>query len=225
MRLEKINKLINDGTDIELVKQSLALYFQEKEKNLYFENLFKEYENLFREDIKIVSTDEDGNQAIIYKKAYKEDVISFEQYKSETRVLIEAVAQEVDENGLVVVEAVQEVIKLMRPFIAKENYNEEIDTYLLSNEKYKAIESKKKQEALENLIITTSSGKRFYVNEASSLDLIKAERLAIKNNLPDEYETLWKTPGGVMNVTVKDITEAIDKSLEEKARIIGVTNV
>lgn len=75
----------------------------------------------------------------------------------------------------------------------------------------------RKAELLSNIIVTTTSGIRFYADDTSRNDLSNAMLLSSA----DTDTTLWKTPDGVKLVTVLDIKEALRLGLEEKGRIVG----
>lgn len=77
-----------------------------------------------------------------------------------------------------------------------------------------------KDEALSNVIVTTSSGKRIYADSNSRTDLLSA---IISAQAAGITETMWKTPDGMVLITLQDMQEAVMLGLQEKGRIIGVT--
>lgn len=86
---------------------------------------------------------------------------------------------------------------------------------------------KSKEEQLNSLIITTSTGKRFYADPDSRTDLVDVVLEGIINNMPDEYTTEWKTasrPEGTNfeTVTFAELKEAKRLALEAKGQIVGV---
>lgn len=101
----------------------------------------------------------------------------------------------------------------------------------LQNEKQlakaKANETVEKIEALANLIVTTQSGKVFYADTESRVDLNDAIRKAEKENLSN---TPWKLAEAfegerVVIVTLEEIREAADLALLAKASIVGVIQI
>jgi ribosomal protein S4E len=107
------------------------------------------------------------------------------------------------------------------------HYNEDMTVDIATIEaeateqQYQEVKKQKIAE-LGRLIVTISTGKRFYADPESRTDLVSAAMETLENNIPDSYEIEWKTPDGIMNVTASEIREAKRKALEEKARIIGV---
>jgi hypothetical protein len=88
----------------------------------------------------------------------------------------------------------------------------------------KAVE---KTEALAKLTVTTSSGKVFYADTESRVDLNDAIRKAEKENLAD---TPWKLAEEfegerVIIVTLEEIREAADLALSAKGTIVGVIQI
>lgn len=82
-----------------------------------------------------------------------------------------------------------------------------------------------KARLLSKLIVTISSGKRFYCDPTSRADISDAILEAQDMGAPDNFETQWKTKDGVMNVTVLELKEARRLGLEAKANLVGVVNV
>ena len=101
----------------------------------------------------------------------------------------------------------------------------------LQNEKQlakaKANETVEKIEALAKLTVTTSSGKVFYADTESRVDLNDAIRKAEKENLAN---TPWKLAEEfegerVVIVTLEEIREAADLALSSKGSIVGVIQI
>lgn len=91
------------------------------------------------------------------------------------------------------------------------------DVVLAATEFYNAI---RKTELLGNIIVTVTSGVRFYADDVSRNDL---SNVLLLSNV-DTDTTMWKTPDGLKLVTVLDIKEALRLGLVEKGRIIGAIN-
>ena len=84
-----------------------------------------------------------------------------------------------------------------------------------------------KEEQLSKLIVTISSGKRFYADPQSRTDLDGAVLHGFINNAPDTLQENWKTasrPEGAdfEIVTFAEMKEASRMALEAKGQIVGV---
>lgn len=84
-----------------------------------------------------------------------------------------------------------------------------------------------KTEALAKLTVTTSTGKVFYADTESRVDLNDAIRRAEKENI---LETVWKLAEAfegerVVIVTLEEIREAADLALSTKGSIVGVIQI
>jgi len=75
----------------------------------------------------------------------------------------------------------------------------------------------KKEILLDNIIVTVSTGHRFYADQKSRVDLQNAIALQDMwkgNTIP------WKTPDGWIQATLEELKEAIALGLKEKEKII-----
>lgn len=79
-----------------------------------------------------------------------------------------------------------------------------------------------KQEQLNSLIVSISNNKRFYADPESRTDLMAVVIEAQRVNAANDYTIEWKTPDGIITVTLADLKEASALALTEKAKIIGV---
>ncbi len=83
-----------------------------------------------------------------------------------------------------------------------------------------------KEKSLSSLTVTITSGKVFYADPNSRADLVDVVIEGILNNMPDDYQTEWKTvsrgTAPFELVTFSELKEAKRKALEAKASIIGV---
>ncbi len=83
-----------------------------------------------------------------------------------------------------------------------------------------------KEESLSRLTVTITSGKVFYADPNSRTDLVDVVIEGMLNNMPDDYQTEWKTVSRGAEpfelVTFAELKEAKRKALEAKASIIGV---
>lgn len=89
--------------------------------------------------------------------------------------------------------------------------------------RYTQLAEKEKLEALSNLTVTTSTGKVFYANTESRVDLNDAIRKAEKEHLSSTYWKLAKEFEGqrIVSVTLEEIIEASDLALVAKGTIVG----
>jgi hypothetical protein len=175
--LKRAKEQLKANKNVELVKQSLALHYEEVDRNKFYEDMATEYYGIYpttrvmtdeeklandtieledgtaevitREPdiegneyvypevaIEYVTVDEDGNEVVT------EGYVTLEEYKNETRVVTEAIEEvvELDEEGfeVIVQPYVAEVTELVRPFVAKDNYDEEVNgSDLLPKHSYK----------------------------------------------------------------------------------------
>ena len=91
----------------------------------------------------------------------------------------------------------------------------------------KQLDEQVKTEALAKLTVTTSSGKVFYADTESRVDLNDAIRKAENENLAN---TPWKLAEAfegerVVIVTLEEIREAADLALSAKGSIVGVIQI
>jgi hypothetical protein len=80
-----------------------------------------------------------------------------------------------------------------------------------------------KEEVLGKLTVTTESGKVFYSDSDSRIDLAEAIRVAIDTN---QTSTMWKLAedfegARIVSVTLEEIKEASTKALVTKGSIVG----
>ena len=85
-----------------------------------------------------------------------------------------------------------------------------------------------KQEALDTATVTISTGKVFYADAISRIDLISACQEALENSLQDDYESDWKLAEPIdgkqiVLTTVAEIREARSLALRFKGGEVGVS--
>ena len=78
-----------------------------------------------------------------------------------------------------------------------------------------------KEEQLNSLIVTISSGKRFYADPQSRTDLDGAVLHGYINNALDTLQEDWKTADGWQLVTFAEMKEASEMALKAKGKIVG----
>lgn len=124
-------------------------------------------------------------------------------------------------NSNIEYEMVKEWLKNKKNKIEPEFTTEELEAQA------KQLAEVEKTEALVNLTVTTSSGKVFYADTESRVDLNDAIRRAEKENLSS---TSWKLAEAfegerVVIVTLEEIREAADLALSAKGSIVGVIQI
>ena len=80
-----------------------------------------------------------------------------------------------------------------------------------------------KAQQLENIVVTTSTGKKFYGNAEARNDINNAITLGQANGI---NETPWKLAEAidgkrVVIVTIQELVEALYLALQEKGKIVG----
>lgn len=78
-----------------------------------------------------------------------------------------------------------------------------------------------KEEKLNTLIVTVNN-KNFYADPDSRVDIMTTIMVAESQGSTDTAETNWKTPDGIISVTLLELRQANQKAIEAKAGIIGV---
>lgn len=143
------------------------------------------------------------------RSSQEQEVVSI--YPTETHVLVN--------KREVTIDSMDGVATLQYEYdcVVVENAQMYADVVLAATEFYNTL---RKAELLGNIIITTTSGIRFYADDISRNDLSNAILLSSV----DTDTTMWKTPDGLKLVTVLDIREALRLGLEEKGRIVGAIN-
>ena len=147
------------------------------------------------------------------------DFISYDVWMAED--VVTQVAQDAvyDTDGITVITpAVPEIRELVRPFVAPDVLESELDDYLASNAEYKAHLDSEKDKQLSRVTVTTTSGKEFYADPLSRVDIADAVQVAINSGLTS---TSWKLVSGWTTVTLDEMKEAQRLGLEAKGAIIG----
>ena len=217
---------------LQLIKNSIRLYLQAEDKRSFYTTLRDEYDILYPSTKEVITTDEDGNEVtttevIDYHKydadgneiGYIDGYITYDEYINETRVVTEPIEATYDVDGNILTEAVEEVTELVRPYVATTITDTDIETKLNALDEYKAYKNRNKVEALKRLTVTTSSGKEFYADAESRVDIADAIGVGIDNNLTT---TMWKCKSGLIEVTIDELKEARLLALTAKGGIVGI---
>lgn len=254
--LKRAEAQIVNNKGIELVRNSLALHYEEVHKAEFNQSVMEEYYTLYpiyrdmtdeeREEYindnfmdRDGELDYNGEELPQIEIDYSEDenYITLEDYINETRVVVEAVEGEYDEDGLVIVEPVAEVTEMVRPFVPKDNYDEEIDAYLDSSELYAKRVKVDKEKVKAQLVVEhntvpydADSGSINYMSATIAVANFKfIQALAQDPDLAPIYDAIYKETTGwknaeneVSEVQFESIGEALHKSMLEVGSIIGV---
>ena len=183
-------------------------------KDAFDKAMRAEHESLY--PLKIQDgVDEFGNAVMADNPNY----IDYELWMAEDMVTQVAQDAVYDADGITVVTpAVEEARELVRPFVAPEALESELDEYLASSVEYKAYLSRVKKEKLGIVTVTTISGKEFYGDAESRVDISDAIAIAYREG---QTSTMWKLVSGWTSVTVSELEEAQKLSLEAKGTIIA----
>lgn len=134
--------------------------------------------------------------------------------------LLRAKSQEFN-TSLQEFEHIIEQCKINFVYPTTEEINKELQLQL------KQLVEQTKTEALAKLTVTTSTGKVFYADTESRVDLNDAIRKAEKENLSNAPWKLAEEFEGerVVIVTLEEIREAADLALSAKGTIVGVIQI
>ena len=163
--------------------------------------------------IEYITTDADGNEI-----RTPLDYVTYSEWLAETKIVTPAVDEVVDADGMVTTPAVEAVTELVREFVPKADYGTEIDTYLANSDAYKARCKKDKVEALKRLTVTTASGKEFFADSESRVDISSAIAVADRNSIT---ENQWKLKTGWELVALDEMKEAEYLALTAKGQIVS----
>ena len=183
-------------------------------KDAFDKAMKAEHESLY--PLKIQDgVDEFGNAVMVDNPNF----IDYELWMAED--VVTQIAQDTvyDTDGITVVTpAVEEVRELVRPFVAPEVLESELDEYLANSTEYKVYLDAEKDKKLSRITVTTASGKEFYADPLSRVDIADAVQIAIDSNLTS---TSWKLVSGWAIVTLDEMKEAQRLGLEAKGAIIA----
>jgi hypothetical protein len=222
--LAVLNKLIKE----ELLKQDRAKFDADMREE--YDELFPEYRletdeeiNKRIEDVVIPTGNMPDDIDIQPMRVYfdysqDENYVTFEQYKNETIVIQEAVEEVLDEEGMIVTPAIQEVTELVRTYIPIEVTDEMIQSELDKLPEYKEYLSKQKQDKLNNLYVTVNE-KVFDAHLEARLNMATAIQAS---SLTNQTETQWKMyDNSVQTVTIGELQQALILALTEVGKTIG----
>lgn len=197
--LENIELALKKGK-IKGAKILLTEYFKKQHKPNWLKEREKEYLTL-------------ESPSLSFKDWLKETKKTFSHYESEI----------IDEQ-----EIQTPIYKyvLIREYIPKDDFSEEIEQYLNDSVEYGKYLKKLKQDKLERAIITVSSGVRFYADPESRTDLLNAWIVAKSNGWDEDLSITkaWKTADGIKEINFLDLNEAITLGLDKKGKIVGAIN-
>jgi len=95
----------------------------------------------------------------------------------------------------------------------------DIADFKITDADYKAYSKNLVGITLSRLIVTISTGKRFYADPTSRADLADVISILIENGI---VEYLWKTADGIILVTIAELREARMMGLQAKGDSVGV---
>lgn len=214
MRIEKVNKLIEDGY-LDEARQGLKEYYLALDYADWKKTRQVEYDVLFKTKEVVIEATEEVEASSHFD--YIDDCISFNDWLNETKTVLIGTETREDDNGVTYEKEIfeEQLIRVYTPTNVTTLVNDYLKPY---------IDNLSKEEQLKNLEITEiSNGLQFYTDDKSLLDLMSADREAEKLGATDADSTLWKTVDGIKQVTIADIRKAISTRLSNKAKIVGVS--
>jgi hypothetical protein len=90
------------------------------------------------------------------------------------------------------------------------------------------LSAKKAQEQLtkkmfnNNGVVKIANGKEFYMDQNSRIDILSSILISLVNPELTTDTISWKTPNGVVDVTLVDLTEALLTSMHERKKLVGL---
>lgn len=135
--------------------------------------------------------------------------------KLQGKTLVNFDVIEVERNGIVNYNYEQAILQIDAP-------QELIDSTIA--QVTEQILRKRKQVELDNIKVITASGKVFYGDPISRADIGDAIKLGENRGQTTTFWKLAEEFNGekIVEVTIEELSEALELSLTEKARIIGV---
>jgi len=185
----------------------------EEEKQQGYQELLLEDENLLFEDVVF--------NPIRINYSENEAFQTFQDWLHGVNIITEYEAATYDENNNILTEEIKEVTEPIHNYVAPDNFDDEINSWLSNNTQNKERLDLIKKDKLSRLIVEVN-GFKFYADNESRLDIIIAIQEAEKQGLTDDYTTMWKTADGISNVSLGDLRQVPKLALEMKAQIVGV---
>lgn len=165
--------------------------------------------------------DVDGITIIAYEQIPNPDYIDFDTYMAETEQVEVGTKDILDEDGITVIgtEPIYED-RLIRQYI---EVVVDIEGWKATSELWKGYLDAIKDDTLNRLTVTTSSGKVFYADPTSRSDLTDAILLGQSAGIT---ETAWKLAKEFNGsryavVTITELAEAAMLALQTKGQIVG----
>jgi len=249
--LEDVERVINKGKKQEVLDTFVASYLQGLEKDKWVEAIKAEHETLYPKQLpnpdyvaplpqRIVNPSYvEGGEAPywISNPDYVEpldefidnpDYIDFDTWINETEEVQVGTKDVLDEDGLTVIGT--EPIYEDRAIRVFEDVPVDVEAWKSTSEIYKNYLDGVKDEALNRLTVTISSGKVFYADPTSRSDLTDAILLGQASGIT---ETAWKLAEPldgvppidgkerIYLVTVQELAEAGMLALQAKGKIVG----
>jgi hypothetical protein len=199
LHLDRALRQIKKGKSESQIKDSLSLHFQGEDEKAFLASELAEYKSLYYETI-VIAEEIDVDTLEVIREA--SEITSRIGNSPE---FIDWVSETKEEQ-------------FVRPqFIAKDNYDLEVQDYLDNSVGYSKSTHSIKQDLLNRATVTTASGKVFYVDPASRIDINDAIGIAIEDNLTT---TMWKLVSGWEEVALDELKEARKLALTNKATIV-----
>ena len=233
---KKINRMIEDNRPLSAIQSELKAELLKQDKATWTSEKREEYELLYPRtrdetieeyDNRIGELDYDDENLIIPTRGqveinYSEDenYLTVTDWLSETIVITEAVEATYDEDGMILTEAVAEVVELVREFVAPEVTEDMLDAYLNTNDGYLKYLKSESNKVIESMTITISSGKEFDANELARVNMMSA---VISSEFAGLTETSWRLANNETTVvTLNELKEAVMLALVKFGQLKGI---
>ena len=136
----QIDRVIAMGKPIAVIRKLVETELLKQDKATWNNEKQEEYDALYYEDIEYIEVvqNDEGNDVEVTKTKteLKLTAPTFTDWLKETKTIIEAVEATYDEDGTILIEAVVEIVELVREFVAPEVTEAMLDSCLNSNYDY-----------------------------------------------------------------------------------------
>ena len=220
----QIDRVIAMGKPIAVIRKLVETELLKQDKAAWMSEKQEEYDALYYEDIEYIEVvqDDEGNDVEVTKTKteLKLTAPTFTDWLKETKTIIEAVEATYDEDGMVLTEAVPEVVELVREFVAPEVTEDMLDAYLNTNDGYLKYLKSESNKVIESMTITISSGKEFDANELARVNMMSA---VISSEFAGLTETSWRLANNETTVvTLNELKEAVMLALVKFGQLKGI---
>ena len=223
-------EVIKNLAKAELLKQDKATWNNEMQEG--YDLLFPMYREMTYDEYLVSNLDEEPVAEAEFDSVFRvdtrveidysqdENYVTFTDWLNETIVITEAIEATYDEDGMVLTEAVPEVVELVREFVAPEVTEDMLDAYLNTNDGYLKYLKSESNKIIESMTVTISSGKEFDANELARVNMMSA---VISSEFAGLTETSWRLANNETTVvTLNELKEAVMLALVKFGQLKGI---